>query len=232
MKVVYALESSIRMAGGKEKNHPGPGRSPNPDFFNMIRRRRKVIYEMRPRDIQYDETWRDIMKEVSYDLGVPYEDVEAINTAWWRYVNEMMCHPALPQICMTYLGRLVPSGKILKRYCDDIGERIGKIYRGEHFGGVKRTVGDAKKMEVHLKVLRETSDRLDVEEAAWKKMMKDKWKKVLGDDFGDDKALRKRTPVGILPKRLETTMKEARELKEQLKNQNTDDGTDRNQKGV
>lgn len=133
---------------------------------------------------------------------------------------------------MTYLGRLVPSGKILKRYCDDIGERIGKIYRGEHFGGVKRTVGDAKKMEVHLKVLRETSDRLDVEEAAWKKMMKDKWKKVLGDDFGDDKALRKRTPVGILPKRLETTMKEARELKEQLKNQNTDDGTDRNQKGV
>lgn len=88
------------------------------------KKQRLTIYEMRWHgDIRYDETWREIMKEVAKEMGVPVGDVERINSAWWKFVREMMARVELPTIYMAHFVKLKPSLRQLRRYIG--GERGG-----------------------------------------------------------------------------------------------------------
>lgn len=196
------LESSWAMAKG----------SNNPNFGAMIRQRRVTEWGFRSCKIKYDDEWRELMREVSVKLGYPKEDIERINSAWWRYVSEMMANPILPTIRIVYLCTLKPNVKILFRYCEKVSELVTRIYRGE-ISGDGRTIGDAKKMELHLRKLHDTYFRLE-EEAVYRK-------KVRGDmrkrkyEAGTNELLDKLNE-GYVPL-VGTSMRKSREYAKQLK---------------
>lgn len=116
---------------------------------------------IKPRKIVYDDTWRLIMKEVSVETKIPLSDIERINTAWWKYVSEMMGRVELPRIRMMYLITLRPSPKKLFGYCEKVGVGIEKLMRGESH--MSKSVGDVVAMSKHLWRLQETYFRLERE---------------------------------------------------------------------
>lgn len=153
--------------------------SNNPNFKIMIRQRRRIEWQMKNVTISYDDGWREIFRDVSMELGFPRDHIERINTAWWRYVNEMMSNPVLPTIKIMYMCSIHPSVKLLYRYCNTMGRLIEKIYRGEYGANGKR-VGDVKKMEEHLSALQETYSRL-TNEAGNRSVVVNKMKKSYSD---------------------------------------------------
>lgn len=131
----------------------------NPDFVNMARKRRVTIWGMRKNWIvSYDDGWRDVMKEVSRELQMPLDDVVRINTAWWRYVSEMMSRVELPRIRMVYLCTLYPSVRELYGYCNQMGVFIDRLMNGMKVQNMK--VGNVGKMSVHLVKLQDTYFRI------------------------------------------------------------------------
>ncbi len=186
---------------GKESN--------NPNFGAMVRQRRRTEWQMREVVITYDEGWREIFREVGNDLKMPREDVERINTAWWKYVTEMMCNPILPTIRMVYLGTIQPSVKLLYRYCDHMNRLIEKIYRGEYGANGKR-VGDVRKMQDHLTSLQDTYLRLSDEAGKRKKVITEMKSRTVveGEDERRDEYIRGRKKTRLT----EVTMREIRKM--------------------
>lgn len=150
-------------------------KSNNPGFEVMIRQRRRVVYKLRKDyHISYDETWRDIMFEVANELQLPLEHVERINTAWWKFVSEMMARHELVTIKMTYLFRIIPSSKKLRRYVDKMAYMVEGFYRKAMIGKAERDIEDVRRMEKHLDLLRDTYLRLEKEAAEEKRMRKER----------------------------------------------------------
>ena len=131
---------------------------------NDLRKRKRItVFTMRKKwVIRYDEMWRDLMGDVARKMNMPVEDVERINTAWWKYVGEMMGRADLPTIIMMYFVKLKPSPAKLLRYCRRAEEMIENVKIGAIVRG-RKVVGDIAKMEVHLKKLYETQERLEME---------------------------------------------------------------------
>src|SRR5688572_17864606 len=126
-------------------------RSNNPGFAEMRRKRKVTVWTQRKdHRIIYDDGWREIMREVSRELKFPYEDVERINTAWWKYVAEMLARVELPVIRMVYLCKLYPSPKKLYGYCEKMGDRIDRLLNGAKVVNLNKKVGDVGNMSRHL----------------------------------------------------------------------------------
>lgn len=100
------------------------------------------------------------MYEVSDELGIPYEHVERINSAWWRFVTEILARPEMVAVRMTYLITIKPSVTKLRRYCEKISALIEMLYQQMHVGVEDRRYDSLKKMESHLKVLQGSYFRL------------------------------------------------------------------------
>jgi len=185
-------------------------KSNNPGFAEFARKRKVFVWEVRKEHrIVYDDGWREIMKEVSRELKFPYEDVERINTAWWKYVGEMMCRVELPVIRMVFLCNLKPSVKKLYGYCEKMGNLIDRLVNGGKYQN--RKVGDVGNMVKHLSKLHDTYFRLQAEKA--KKM-----KRGVRVQTDSRKADIERMVRNDRRRQIRTTMVEARRLKEQLKN--------------
>ena len=134
----------------------------NPGFKAMVSKKRRYEWTLKKEwKIRYDDGWREIMEEVSEEVGIPVEDVERINTAWWKFVGEMMCRVEMPRIRMDYLCTLYPSKAKLYSYCEKMSRIISRIVNGRYKEGV--VVGDVGLMKKHLVRLQDTYFRLDEE---------------------------------------------------------------------
>lgn len=144
----------------------------NPGFREMARKKKMTIWEMRKEwKIRYDGTWREIMNEVSEVVGIPVEDIERINSAWWRYVGEMMCRVEMPRIRMDYFCTLYPSKAKLYSYCEEMGRIIGRLSNGRMKGVDPEKIGDVNVMRKHLERLQDTYFRLCAEKAKPRRKM-------------------------------------------------------------
>lgn len=140
----------------------------NPNFRDMARKKKVTIWKLKKDwKIRYDETWREIMEEVSEIVEIPYEDVERINSAWWKFVGEMMCRVEMPEIRMVYLCRIYPSKVKLYSYCEYMGRLISRLAHGRVKEDVK--IGDLNVMRKHLGRLQDTYFRVQEECEAEKK---------------------------------------------------------------
>lgn len=129
----------------------------NPDIGKY--RRDDVVWGLKKKwVIRYDDTWRVIMKEVAKELGVPLEDVERINTAWWKFVGEMLYRVDMPRIRMMYLVNMYPSVKKLHGYCDKMSVVIEGLCHGVRV--MNRPTGDVGAMRKHLVKLHDTYFRI------------------------------------------------------------------------
>jgi len=109
-------------------------------------------------NITYDDDWRSIMREVAVESGIPYEDVERMNTAWWKYFGEMLRRVELPIIKLPFLCCVYPSQAKLFRYCEYMTYAIDRISRG--FKVSRRVVNDVKAMVKHLEKLHDSYFRM------------------------------------------------------------------------
>lgn len=135
----------------------------NPGFKAMVSKKRRNEWLMKKEwKIRYDEGWREIMHEVAEEVGIPVSDVERINTAWWKFVSEMMSRVEMPVIRMEYFCVLYPSKAKLYSYCERMGRWLNQVANGRVREGVK--VGDVGKMRKHLTRLQDTYFRLDAED--------------------------------------------------------------------
>lgn len=159
-------------------------------------------------NIVYDDTWREIMREVATEMKIPVGDVERMNTAWWKYIGEMMMRPELPHIRMTYLLAMKPSSKKLYGYCEKVGVLIDKIVNGATVNGNKK-VGDVEVMNKHLWTLQNTYFRLEAERARRKKKVR---------EMTEMEAEALRRYEGSKKRLISVRMVEARQLKSQKLN--------------
>lgn len=188
-------------------------KSNNPGFADFARKRKVIVWEVKKdHKIVYDDGWREIMKEVSRELKFPYEDVERINTAWWKYVGEMMGRVELPIIRMVYLCNLHPSVKKLYSYCEKMGVIIERLVNGGTYHGKK--VGDVSNMLKHLSKLHDSYFRIQGEKS--KKM-----KKGVRVQTEARKADIERMVREDRRRMITTTMVEARKLKKEINDRKT-----------
>ena len=137
------------------KHAPGTGKPP-------------IVWTLKKKwNIRYDDTWREIHVEAAKRSGMPVEDVERINTAWWKFVGEMMCRVDLPRIRMMYLLTLSASMRKLSRYCDLMSEGVEKLAHGIRS---RRSTGDVGAMKKHMMKLHDTYFRLVKEEGMKRKV--------------------------------------------------------------
>lgn len=153
-------------------------KSNNPGFEKMVRQRRRTEYQLRKDyNIKYDDTWREIMFETADELHMPLDHVVRINTAWWKFVSEMMSRVELVTVKMIYLLTIKPSTKKLFRYCEKMGYMVEGFYRKALIGKEERKIEDVKRMEEHLEVLQETYIRLVKEEKTAKRIRAERKKR-------------------------------------------------------
>lgn len=119
------------------------------------------------------------MQEVAEVVGIPVEDVERINTAWWKFVSEMMARPEMPRIKMDYLCVLYPSAKKLYHYCEYMGKVVEKVVNKTHTEKYDNMVGNIGNVVKHLQKLQDTYFRLESEKGIGKMKMSEEKKEEL-----------------------------------------------------
>lgn len=133
----------------------------SPGFLAMRRKKKVIIWSLRKEwRIVYDETWREVMREAGDEMSIPVGDVERMNSAWWKYVGEMIARPELPQIRMMYLGTIRASVKKLWNYCASMSDGVDRFKRGWKYNHYGKEIGDVDAMEVHLAKLDKTYFRI------------------------------------------------------------------------
>lgn len=136
--------------------------SRNPEFHKLVGRGGRIKWVLsKDWKIVFDDTWREIMREASKESGFPYEDVERINIAWWKYFAEMLRRVELPVIRLAYLCTVRPSKQMLYNYCENMTYRLDRLSQGS--GEVNGKKVDISKMQAHLNRLHDTYFRIDEE---------------------------------------------------------------------
>lgn len=143
-------------------------------FDDYKHKSNRYVWSIRNWKITYDDTWREIMREVAEITGFPYEDIERVNSAWWKYVGEMLRRPEMPIVRIVYLCRFAASAKRLYRYCETMEFMFERLANGSSLKG-GRGIKDLVKVDRHLKKLHDTYMRR-IEEAKEFKRRQITWK--------------------------------------------------------
>lgn len=132
----------------------------------------RIVWTFRRVTIRFDGVWKEVIREVSVELGYRESDVELLLEMYWRWVMEMLGHPEMPEVRMMYFGKFCVKNGVLRNYCDRMAEALqdlhGRLLRGE----VKKSrIGDLDKIEYHLDRLQDTWIRIDGERECRKERM-------------------------------------------------------------
>lgn len=145
--------------------------------------------------VVFDDEWVEIMRNVSIDLGLPYNDVEEIVSVYFRMMREEMLRDEMVSFFVPKIGYINPKLGVLRRY---IGRKESERQLYLDIGDDKR-LKRAKEILVEIESLTESYHRLfgekDYRQNKHREQMSGNYvgksgKKLRGDEFDAYKAKR------------------------------------------